>query len=331
MGTIKIIGNSKSNTHTIELTDGYVFSSELHKHEIIIDNDQNYYIRNFYTDGLILIDTLSVFKCKMKNLLFFDNYIVAMMFHCQGNSNMFSKKDNKCDFTAVNERTHNIQIFKDNNLHVEFEPDIMVDSFIILLSKEFFLKLIPKENDMNEHLIKALEKGISTKLSKKNLPLNQEMRSIIDNVRHCTRKGSFHRLCLEIKITELLMLQLEQFHLINSERSHNKVINNFDQDKLETAKNILDKSFHNPPTIKKLSLMVGMNESKLKSSFKQSYNSTIHSYIVKLRMQMAYQLISEGNLLIKEIAIKVGYQNPSHFSAAFKEFYGFGPSFVLSS
>lgn len=333
MGIIKITGNSESNKspHTIKLTDEYVFSSELHKHETTIEKNQNFYIRKFYTDGLILIDTLAVFKNKMENMLAFENQIVAMIFHNQGHSKMFSKKDNDCDYAVLKENVHNIQIINNNNLHLVFESEDMIDSFIVFLSKYFFLKLMPKENDMNEHLISALKNGISTKLSQKNLPLSQDMRNIINNVRHCTRKGSFHRLCLEIKIVELLMLQLEQFHLLNSEKGMNKVINNFDQEKLAAAKDILDKNYHNPPTIKKLSLMIGMNESKLKSNFKQSFNSTIHAYIVKLRMQMAYQLISGGNLLIKEIAIKVGYQNPSHFSAVFKEFYGFGPSSILTN
>ena len=332
MKTIKLIGSSptEKGKHSIEVIDGYKFSSKLHSHKAIVDKNKNLYIKKLFTDGLILIDTVAIFKEKIKAVLSFDSHMVAMLFHNKGNTKITSKEDRSSIFTELQNRTHNIKVINANTIHILFEPDNMIDSFIVFLSKDFFLKLMPKTDDMHNDLVYAVENGISASFSKNDLPLNQEMRRIIENVRNCIRKGFFHRLCIEIKVTELLMLQLEQFYLLNSKKNFNRGINKLDQERLDSAKLFLEENFHAPPTIKKLSLMVGMNEAKLKSYFKESYNSTIHSYIVKLRMEMAYQLISKQNLLLKEVAMIVGYQNPSHFSSAFKKFYGFVPRNIIS-
>jgi len=122
------------------------------------------------------------------------------------------------------------------------------------------------------------------------------------------------------------MLQLEQFHLFVAEKKEKPQLSIYDQKKLDTAKRILEENFHNPPTIKKLSSIIGLNESKLKSDFKNSFSSTIHAYTLKLRMETAYKLITESEYQIKEVAMAVGYQNASHFSAAYKKFFGFNPS-----
>jgi AraC-like DNA-binding protein len=49
----------------------------------------------------------------------------------------------------------------------------------------------------------------------------------------------------------------------------------------------------------------------------------------KLRMEKALELIESGENSILQVALSVGYSNPSHFSAAFKRFYGRLPSSYL--
>jgi AraC-like DNA-binding protein len=40
-------------------------------------------------------------------------------------------------------------------------------------------------------------------------------------------------------------------------------------------------------------------------------------------------MLASGELLVKEIAFKIGYQNPSHFISAFKKKYGYTPKQYL--
>lgn len=48
-------------------------------------------------------------------------------------------------------------------------------------------------------------------------------------------------------------------------------------------------------------------------------------YIKELRLSTAYELIVNTSLPLEEIALQVGYKSVSHFSASFKERYGFSP------
>ena len=98
-----------------------------------------------------------------------------------------------------------------------------------------------------------------------------------------------------------------------------------DLDAIKEARNILVDDITNPPTIAQLARQVGLNENKLKKGFKQLFGTTIHSFLLEVRMQQAKLLLAEGRLAISEVADQVGYKNKSHFSAKFRAIYGFLP------
>lgn len=309
---------------SIEASDDYDLDSELFERQIIVGNDESSRIRYFHTTGLMVADALAKCEKTISNTLIFDGDIVLMAFHLEGDTHINRTGENARAGAVLREPGHNIEVTGGAEFQISFEGGSPVDSFVIVLSRDFCLRIIPKEQDYY-HLIRAIEEGRNAKLSRKYLPLNQEIKRIIGNIRNCRRTGSFHRLCLELKIAELLLLQLEQYRLLNSNRKIRPEFTGSDLARLEAARKILEESFSNPPTIRDLSLRIGVNESKLKSDFKKLFDRTIHSYILKLRMQEAYRLITGEGLLLKEVAMRVGYRNPSHFSAAFREFYGVCP------
>ncbi|WP_458788326.1 helix-turn-helix domain-containing protein [Vallitalea sediminicola] len=56
------------------------------------------------------------------------------------------------------------------------------------------------------------------------------------------------------------------------------------------------------------------------------YGESPYHYLKKLRMNFAAHKLHETELSILEIAISVGYNNPSKFSNAFKSILGVLPS-----
>ncbi|WP_410267563.1 helix-turn-helix domain-containing protein [Cyclobacterium sp.] len=50
------------------------------------------------------------------------------------------------------------------------------------------------------------------------------------------------------------------------------------------------------------------------------------SFICDIRLQKALSLLKENKYNISEIALEVGYNNPSYFSKCFNEKYGVNPS-----
>ena len=98
--------------------------------------------------------------------------------------------------------------------------------------------------------------------------------------------------------------------------------------KARHAADILRQSFDNPPTISKLSALVAMNESDLKRCFKCMYGKTIASYSREKRLDRASDLLAHSSLSIAQIALEVGFSNPSQFARAFHKHFGCNPSAV---
>ncbi|MBM7660344.1 AraC-like DNA-binding protein [Bacillus mesophilus] len=94
---------------------------------------------------------------------------------------------------------------------------------------------------------------------------------------------------------------------------------------IKEAHDILQKNYHNPPTIKALSKKVYLNEQKLKAGFSKLYHTSIGEYINNLRMSLAANLLSTTDLGIEEIAEKVGYNYSTNFTKMFKKTYGKTP------
>jgi len=95
-----------------------------------------------------------------------------------------------------------------------------------------------------------------------------------------------------------------------------------DRRRLLEARDHLSRHYTAPPTIPQLARLIGMNQTKLKSGFRQLFDLTIYEYVLERRMEIAAQLLSERELSVAEIAYRVGYEYPANFSAAFKRYYG---------
>lgn len=62
-----------------------------------------------------------------------------------------------------------------------------------------------------------------------------------------------------------------------------------------------------------------ISNSKLKTDFKSVYGTSILQYNIDKKMELALQLLQNTSMQIKQIALEVGYDSPSKFSAAFKK------------
>ncbi len=98
---------------------------------------------------------------------------------------------------------------------------------------------------------------------------------------------------------------------------------------VDEAVDILHEEWVDPPSISALARRVGINESYLKNGFRIQVGCTIGEFIRQKRMEKAMELIESGKYSIMEIALFVGYTNPSHFAAVFKKFYGNVPSYYV--
>ncbi|RRB04641.1 helix-turn-helix domain-containing protein [Larkinella rosea] len=181
----------------------------------------------------------------------------------------------------------------------------------------------------NEQLMQGIARQIAKRevgfLSRYNRPITPEMNMLIRDIMDCRKTGLMKRLFLEAKVLELFMLQLEQFNTdVPTERD--TCLKPGDYERLEAAKALLEGDLQAPGSLLSIAHRVGLNDYKLKRGFKEVYGTTLFGYWHDLRMTEARRLLCEGKKAVGEVADAIGYQNPHHFTAAFKKKYGLLPS-----
>ena len=99
--------------------------------------------------------------------------------------------------------------------------------------------------------------------------------------------------------------------------------------KIKNAKELLIKRADDPPGLKELAKLAGLNEFQLKVGFKEVYGNTVYGYLLDHKMDQARVLLDSGQFQVNEVAYKIGYSNPSHFIAAFRKKFGITPKKYL--
>jgi AraC family transcriptional regulator len=95
---------------------------------------------------------------------------------------------------------------------------------------------------------------------------------------------------------------------------------------LRRAKEFLNDEMNRNPGLSELSAAVGMNIHHFSRLFKRSTGIAPHQYLGNIRLERAKRLLAEGRAQIIEIALEIGYANPSQFSAFFRKRTGLSPT-----
>jgi AraC family transcriptional activator of pyochelin receptor len=132
------------------------------------------------------------------------------------------------------------------------------------------------------------------------------------------------------KAMEIIHLQLEQI-IAQKGIQERSDLNLIDKVKIQEAQKILEANFRIPPTIRQLSLMLATNEFKLKSGFNQLYRTSMHQYVIALRIEKAIELMYTENVSLERISDMVGYATLSSFTRAFKKVKGVSPNAFRTS
>lgn len=99
--------------------------------------------------------------------------------------------------------------------------------------------------------------------------------------------------------------------------------------KFSAVRELLYADYKDPPSIKELARIVGLNSSKLMAGFKHTYGETIGRMVLRLKMEEARRLLLTSEEYISSVAYKVGYSHHSSFTAAFTQYFGVTPHQIL--
>ena len=138
-----------------------------------------------------------------------------------------------------------------------------------------------------------------------------------------TKQKNFIEACTHL-MTALIYLLL---HLI--ERNKNKTINNIPTTNKDyialKVKNYIDSHFDEKITLKSISDSICVSQSYLSHAFKEIAGYSPIQYAIRRRLGEAQSLLSMTALSISEIALRLGFDNQSHFHSLFKKYIGMTP------
>lgn len=98
------------------------------------------------------------------------------------------------------------------------------------------------------------------------------------------------------------------------------------RDRVQHVRHLVDAHLDKPLSLAEIVRHVGSNETTLRLDFKALFGTTIFAYVRNRRLDVARQLVREGQLPIAKIAYLIGYTSPANFSTAYRKRFGIAPS-----
>jgi AraC-like DNA-binding protein len=94
---------------------------------------------------------------------------------------------------------------------------------------------------------------------------------------------------------------------------------------IHEAISYIDHNFQNDISVENIAEVCGLNRSYFGKIFKQATGKTPQEFLINYRMIKATELLMLTEMPISDISKAVGYDNPMHFSRAFKTIYEVSP------
>lgn len=150
-----------------------------------------------------------------------------------------------------------------------------------------------------------------------------EMARLLTQVQTYRGEGISAKLFYESKVSEAVSLVLERHKkALEIEKTP---LSKQDRDALIVVAAFINDHYSSDISLEELSHIACMSVSKLKSTFKRMYGSSITEFIQARRMGQAEHLLTATDLTIGQVARSVGYTSASRFSVLFKKSSGLLP------
>ena len=197
--------------------------------------------------------------------------------------------------------------------------------FELNLSKEDIMKLNLTSSRTYDRLVTSLMDEKPFAVSYKGIPLEWSMVNILSQIKDPMVNDSFKPYYRSIKVQELMILLLQQCDAYSPGVTKRFTVT--DHQRLATVVDYLKSNYSAFPTLEEVAKVSGCCTSKLAIDFKKVYNCSVFQYCQMLRMDEAARHLRQGELPISSIAYLAGYQNPQHFTVAFKRHFGVLPKY----
>lgn len=195
--------------------------------------------------------------------------------------------------------------------------------FGVNISTDLFLKVLPQKSPISDRMSNIVLNEQSVIIKSKNRSITLAMRHVIEQIMRCMRDDHYRCLYYQAKVMELLSLQLAQ---IESSVRDNPKLKEDELKRVYQVKSILEQNPEQNHTLLGLAHAVGTNDATLKKHFKLIFGTTVFGYLNSHRMEMARKILLEQDCKVSVISSQFGYKHATHFSSAFKKYFGYSPT-----
>lgn len=236
----------------------------------------------------------------------------------------FSSSNTKTPTITLNSQQHNlIAVTKDTLFSTSsIEEDIEV--IVINLSASFLNSYLPAHHPAAKNLLNVNHTSPKV-FSHYNLFITPEIGAILNGIENSVHTGFCMELFLESKVIELLVLQFVQVEQASMEELPGK-LKKEEVDKMHEVREILISDSNSQHSLRTLAHMVGTNEFNLKKNFKLVFGTTVYGYLNQYKMEEAKKILVSGFHNVSEVSTKMGYKHATHFTSAFKKYFGYLPT-----
>lgn len=245
-----------------------------------------------------------------------------MIFVLEGNL-LIDKVDGDVEQVLLHNGQHNLFDFDGEVMLCNLAQGESTRAFCIGLSLDFVERYLLYRQEASPHIWR--NDLLPQRFSAFPLQLSPEIRAVLHAVENSAHAGFGADLFLESKVIELLALQWSA-----ADRQENGELDlllpELERSKMERVREILLGSREEQLSLRSLAQMVGTNEYNLKRNFKLIYGTTVFGYLNQHKMESAKSLLLKGSSNVAEVARKMGYKHATHFSSAFKKYFGYLPA-----
>ncbi|PFH19617.1 GlxA family transcriptional regulator [Burkholderia sp. JKS000303] len=100
----------------------------------------------------------------------------------------------------------------------------------------------------------------------------------------------------------------------------------FSREELVETVRLMEANIDEPLSMPELARLAGVSMRHLQRVFRDSLDTTPYEYYIGIRLRQALKLIRYSNLPIASVTKRCGFQSTTHFSRAFRSFFGHAPS-----
>jgi AraC-like DNA-binding protein len=168
-----------------------------------------------------------------------------------------------------------------------------------------------------------VEKGKWTRFHHETVPLALARRGLFEDFESPPVPESGVRLWYRAKILEIVAAYLcgpgpeENLFCTRQKRTA--------MERVDRVIQLLHENLAEPLPLSQLAKEAGCSPHYLSRLFSQETGHTMGSYIRRIRIEKAAELLRDGRMNVTEAAMEVGYSSLSHFSKAFREITGCCP------